>query len=85
MQAGRLLALLLMAGGHGDRPVRLVGHSMGARVVFYALLELSLHNCKGDPRRAILRFEHVHRSESVTATSPGSFVRSKGLLAIAVM
>lgn len=47
-QAGRLLAHVLMGGGHGDRPVRLIGHSMGARVIFHALLELCRHNCKGD-------------------------------------
>ena len=46
-QAGRLLAHVLMRGGHGDRPVTLVGHSMGARVIFHCLLELCRHNCKG--------------------------------------
>ena len=46
-QAGRLLAHVLLQGGHGDRPVTLVGHSMGARVIFHCLLELCRHNCKG--------------------------------------
>ena len=46
-QAGRLLAQLLMQGGHGDRPVTLIGYSMGARLVFHCLLELARNNCKG--------------------------------------
>jgi pimeloyl-ACP methyl ester carboxylesterase len=47
LQAGRLLAHVLMGSGHGDRPVTLIGHSMGARVIFHCLLELCRHNCKG--------------------------------------
>ncbi len=47
LQAGRLLAQLLMQGGHGDRPVTLIGYSMGARLVFHCLLELARSNCKG--------------------------------------
>lgn len=46
-KAGVLLAHTLMAGGHGDRPVTLIGYSMGARLIFHCLLELCRHNAKG--------------------------------------
>ena len=46
-QAGRLLAHVLAAGAHGDRPVTLVGNSMGARLIFHCLLELSRLKAKG--------------------------------------
>lgn len=46
-KAGVLLAHTLMAGGHGDRPVILVGYSMGARLIFHCLLELCRNNAKG--------------------------------------
>lgn len=40
-RAGELLAHVLMSGAHGGRPVRLVGFSMGARLIFHCLLELA--------------------------------------------
>ena len=46
--AGRLLAHILAAGGHGDRPVILVGNSMGSRLIFHCLLELSRLKAKGE-------------------------------------
>ena len=46
-QAGRLLAHVLMQGAHGDRPVTLIGYSMGARLEFHCLLELARCNCRG--------------------------------------
>lgn len=47
VKAGKLLAELLAAGAHGDRPVSLVGHGMGARLIFNALLELCRRGCRG--------------------------------------
>ncbi|TEB18696.1 DUF726-domain-containing protein, partial [Coprinellus micaceus] len=39
--AGRVLADVLMQRHLGVRPITLVGFSLGARVIFYALLELA--------------------------------------------
>lgn len=39
-KAGELLAQYLIQGLHGDRPVTLVGFSLGARVIFKCLLTL---------------------------------------------
>ncbi len=46
-KAGILLAHILMSGGHGERPVTLIGYSMGARLIFHCLLELCRHSAKG--------------------------------------
>eukprot|EP00252_Welwitschia_mirabilis_P024108 TRINITY_DN7027_c0_g1_i1.p1 TRINITY_DN7027_c0_g1~~TRINITY_DN7027_c0_g1_i1.p1 ORF type:complete len:221 (+),score=51.69 TRINITY_DN7027_c0_g1_i1:24-665(+) len=39
-KAGKLLAEALLKGLHGNRPVTLVGFSLGARVIFQSLMEL---------------------------------------------
>lgn len=44
---GKLLAHLLLSGAHGDRPVKLVSHGMGARLVFHCLLELCRQGARG--------------------------------------
>ena len=46
-KGGKLLARVLLAGGAGGRPVTLVGHGMGARLVWFALLELSRQGARG--------------------------------------
>lgn len=46
LQAGQLLAHLLMAAGAGDRPVTLLAYSMGARLAFHCLLELCRANAQ---------------------------------------
>ncbi|KAJ3083486.1 hypothetical protein HDU99_009188 [Rhizoclosmatium hyalinum] len=40
-KAGKVLADTLMSRVQGNRPVTLVGYSLGARVIYYCLLELS--------------------------------------------
>ncbi|KAA6416645.1 MAG: hypothetical protein FRX49_13381, partial [Trebouxia sp. A1-2] len=53
-KAGKLLAHVLMSGAHGDRPVTLIGYSMGARLVYHCLLELCRFNCKGIVEHAVM-------------------------------
>ena len=43
-KAGVLLAEALASGRHGTRPVRLIGYSLGARLILNALLELRRRN-----------------------------------------
>lgn len=52
--AGKLLAHLLLSGAHGDRPVRLVAHGMGARLVFHCLLELCRQGARGVVQHCVL-------------------------------
>ena len=40
-EAGLVLADCLASGNHGHRPVTLIGYSLGARVIYYALKELA--------------------------------------------
>eukprot|EP00887_Chlorella_sp_A99_P007485 scaffold2.g7485.t1 len=54
LKAGKLLAELLEAGAHGDRPVSLIGHGMGARLIFSCLLELCRRNCRGVVENVVL-------------------------------
>lgn len=42
--AGRLLAKILLRNTQGYRPVSLIGYSLGARVIFIALQEISKQN-----------------------------------------
>jgi hypothetical protein len=46
-KGGKLLAGVLLAGAAGGRPVTLVGHGMGARLVWFALLELARQGARG--------------------------------------
>ncbi|KAJ1956059.1 hypothetical protein EC988_001542 [Linderina pennispora] len=46
-KAGPVLADLLLQRVQGQRPVTLVGYSIGARLIFYALLELARMNAFG--------------------------------------
>ena len=46
-KAGKVLASALMAKAQGERPVSLVGYSLGARVIHSCLLELASQNAFG--------------------------------------
>uniref|UniRef100_A0A8D8ZQY6 Transmembrane and coiled-coil domain-containing protein 4 n=1 Tax=Cacopsylla melanoneura TaxID=428564 RepID=A0A8D8ZQY6_9HEMI len=45
VQVGKQLAEILLTKTHGNRPVTLIGYSLGARVIFYCLREMSTRNC----------------------------------------
>ncbi|KAI5755000.1 hypothetical protein M8J77_013236 [Diaphorina citri] len=48
VQVGQQLAEILLTKAHGNRPVTLIGYSLGARVIFYCLREMSTRNsCEG--------------------------------------
>ena len=46
-KAGQVLAEVLMQKAQGERPVTLVGFSLGARIIYQALLYLAEHNAFG--------------------------------------
>ena len=46
-KAGQILAEVLMQKAQGERPLTLVGFSLGARVIYQALLHLAEHNAFG--------------------------------------
>ena len=46
-KAGQVLAEVLMQKAQGERPITLVGFSLGARVIYQALLYLAEHNAFG--------------------------------------
>ncbi|KAI3426087.1 hypothetical protein D9Q98_008055 [Chlorella vulgaris] len=54
VKAGKVLAHLLVSGAHGDRPVVLTAHGMGARLVFHCLLELCRLGARGVVQHAVL-------------------------------
>lgn len=54
-QVGKQLAEILLARNHGNRPVTLLGYSLGARVIFYCLREMSgRKSCEGIIQDVIL-------------------------------
>eukprot|EP00892_Ulva_mutabilis_P001645 jgi/Ulvmu1/11481/UM077_0025.1 len=53
-RGGKLLANMLLARLHGDRPITLLGVAMGARLVWYCLLELYRQGARGVVEHAVL-------------------------------
>nr|XP_018904904.1 PREDICTED: transmembrane and coiled-coil domain-containing protein 4-like isoform X2 [Bemisia tabaci] len=54
-QVGKQLAEILLSRTHGFRPITLVGYSLGARVIYYCLREMSERgNCEGIVQDAYL-------------------------------
>lgn len=45
-QVGRQLAEVLLAREHGHRPVTLIGYSLGGRVIYHCLEEMSKRKSK---------------------------------------
>lgn len=66
--AGKILADALLQKLHGNRPVSLVGYSMGARVIFYCLKELEKQNQYGIVENVILIGAAVQASAFKFAT-----------------
>ncbi|EFJ45907.1 hypothetical protein VOLCADRAFT_34144, partial [Volvox carteri f. nagariensis] len=61
---GRILAHMLMQGAHGDRPVMLIGFSIGARLIFHCLLELNRCGARGLVESAVLLGTPVSANEA---------------------
>lgn len=59
---GRVLADILIANFHGDKPITLVGYSLGAKAIFHCLEELHKRGHRGTVERAILLGTPVGRS-----------------------
>jgi Protein of unknown function (DUF726) len=53
-QVGIMLADTLAERAHGNRPVVLIGYSFGARVIFFALLELAKRSLEGKDMSGIV-------------------------------
>lgn len=63
-KAGEILADTLVNNTQSSRPVTLIGYSLGARVVFYCLLELANRKCFGIVEEAYLFGTPVTASKS---------------------
>ncbi|OAD80509.1 hypothetical protein PHYBLDRAFT_17414, partial [Phycomyces blakesleeanus NRRL 1555(-)] len=76
--AGLVLADCLMNRNLGSRPITLVGYSLGARMIFYCLLELARMNCYGLVENVALFGTPVSASKSqwneCTTVVAGKFV-----------
>ncbi|KAH7104858.1 DUF726-domain-containing protein [Auriculariales sp. MPI-PUGE-AT-0066] len=63
--AGQVLADILMNRHLGVRPITLIGFSLGARVIFYALVELAKHKAYGIVQDVVMLGATVTASKSV--------------------
>ena len=70
VRGGKLLANMILARLHGDRPVTLIGVAMGARLVFYCLLELYRQGARVLPPTPPPQ-RHVSAARSGTAVLGG--------------
>jgi len=73
-KAGRVLAQALLQKVQGERPVTLVGYSLGARVIYQALLALAEHNAFG-------LVESVVLIGAPTTIEEGAWRRVRGVVA----
>jgi len=59
---GRVLADVLAANFHGDKPITLIGYSLGAKSIFHCLEELHKRGRRGTVERAILLGTPIERN-----------------------
>ena len=67
--AGKVLADVLLHRNLGVRPITLIGFSLGARVIFYALLELAKHKAFGIVQELSSRFVFLRPRSNVQGAS----------------
>uniref|UniRef100_A0A915KAV5 Transmembrane and coiled-coil domain-containing protein 4 n=1 Tax=Romanomermis culicivorax TaxID=13658 RepID=A0A915KAV5_ROMCU len=75
-EVGEHLAHLLLSRQHGNRPITLMGFSLGARVVYHCLLEMTKHD-----QRAVGLVEDVVLLGAPVTGSPGDWKKISSVVA----